>query len=122
MAVKMWLPSLKVGGRPLPPSPPGSAFPGRRQMAFNLQAVVPRWRPISCGAVGSRQLAPSGLVPGGNVFDCGGVCQHGGDGAGPDGVCIFFSRVYDAKCLDLVVIFYLFWSSLYFATVVNESF
>ena len=102
-----WPPSQMVEGRPLPPSSSATVLSDRRRMAINNLLV---WRPLFFDAAGSRRLAPSGLVPGGDAFDYSGVCQHGGYGAGPDGVCIFFSRVYDAKCLDLVVIFYFFWS------------
>ena len=124
MAVDLWPPSLMVEGRLLPPSPPVTALSGRRQTVnINLQAVVPIWRPFCSGAVGSRRLAPSGLVPGGVASGCAVACRCGGDGAGPDGFSFSSSRVRGANCLDLAVIFNFLESFMYGgAAAINISF
>lgn len=85
--VRLWLPSLPVEGRPLPPPLPVAAFSDRRlKEMFNLRAAMPSRRPLSSSTVSSRCLAPSGSVPGGEVLDCAAACCCGGRGAGPDGV------------------------------------
>ena len=97
MAVEMWPSFLMVEGQPLPPSPPGSALSGWLQMAnINFPAVVPRWRPFSSGAVGSRRVAPSCLVLGGIASGYAVACRCSGDGAGPDGVSSSSLRVGSA--------------------------
>lgn len=101
--------SKTAEGRPLPPSSSTAVLSGRRlKVKNNLQAAMPRRRPLSSSTVGSRRLAPSGSVPGGVVLGCTAKRRCGGDGAGPDGVFNFNSRVLGAKSLGLFVISYLF--------------
>ena len=105
----VWLPSLKVEGRPLHPSSSGAVFPGRRlKVKINLRADVPTWRPTDSGVVGSQHLTPSGSIPGGDVLGCTGVSCRGGEGAGLDGVSPVCCRVTYAYCKGLCVIFSFF--------------
>jgi hypothetical protein len=101
------LPLLMVERRPLPPSSSATALSGRRlQVIIYLQAVVPFRRPCCSSSVGSRYVEPSGLVPGVDVVGRAVVLRQGGEGAGPDCFHLFTStRVLNAKCKDLCVIF-----------------
>ena len=100
-----------VKGRPLPPRLSATVSPDRRlqAMMFNLRAVVLRWRPLCSSTAGSRCIVPTGRIPGGDVVDCAMVFHRGGEGAGPYCVLQIISRVLGENCVDLVVIFYLFW-------------
>jgi hypothetical protein len=120
-----WLLYLMVVRRLLPPPSSASIFFGRRMKANNnLQAAMPRWRPLCSSSVRSRRLTPSGLVPGGDSFGRAVMLRCGEKGAGPDCVPKFRSRVLYAKYLDLFVIFYFSWScmSMYHHLWMNESF
>ena len=122
MAVDLRLPLNMVERRPLPPLASASATSGRRfKVMLNLLAFVPSWRPFSSAAAGSRYLTPSGFIPSGDVLGGDELLRCGGDGAGPDSTSPSF-RVRSANCLNLLVIFYFLWSSLYNATVINERF
>lgn len=77
------LPPLMVERRPLLPLPSATIFSGRRrQVVFNLQAV-PR-RPRCSSTACSRCIAPSGLVPSGDVVGRAAMLTGGGKGAGLD--------------------------------------
>jgi hypothetical protein len=94
-------PSTMVEGRPLPPPSAASIHSGRRLMAmFNLQAAMPTRRPLCSSTAGSRHPAPSGLV------DYVVSRSFAGEGAGPDGVSFSSFRVFSAKSVDLIVLFY----------------
>jgi hypothetical protein len=123
-AVFLRLPTILVEGRPLPPSSTATVSSGwRLQVKINLQAVIPKWRPLCTGSVGSRCLSPSGHVPGGELLDCAVMCSSGGVGAGPDCFSFLSSRVLSIKRLDLSVIFFPPGALLVFvASLLNESF
>jgi hypothetical protein len=71
MAALLWLPSKMVERQPVSPSSSSLVLSGRRlQVKYNLQADMPRRRPLCSGTVRSRRLAPSGSIPGGVVFGC----------------------------------------------------
>jgi hypothetical protein len=100
------LPLLMVERRPLPPSSSATALSGRRlQVIIYLQAVVPIRKPCCSSSVGSRCVEPSGLVPSVDVVDRAVALRQGGEGAGPDCFHLFTSRVLNAKCKDLCVMF-----------------
>lgn len=124
MAAFLRLPSKMVKGRPLPPSSSATVLSGRRLKAKNnLQAAMPRWRPLCSGTVSSRCFAPSGSIPGGGAFGCAVVLRRGGEGAGPDGVSRSRSRVLCLYCQDLFVISTFNGPScICCATALNESF
>lgn len=83
-------------GRPLPPLSLTTKFYCWRDVLFNLQALVPKWRPSNSDAVCSCRCTPSGLVPGGVVVDRARLLRQdsGGEGArrrpGLDCFFIFF--------------------------------
>lgn len=102
-----WLPSLLVEGRPLPLSSSATNSSGRRLKALhNLQALMPTRRPSGFGTASSRRSVPSGHVPGDEAVGCASRLHRGGDGAGPDCIFQFRSRVFCANCKDLGVLFY----------------
>jgi hypothetical protein len=70
-------------GRPLPPLSLTTKFYCWRDVLFNLQALVPKWRPSNSDAVCSCHCTPSGLVPGGVVVDRARLLRQdsGGEGA-----------------------------------------
>ena len=99
--------SFKMVERRLPPpSSSATAFSGRRfKDSFNLLAVLPFWRPFSFDVVGSHLFVPSGFVPGDAEVDSIKLCScHTGEGAGPNCVPHFLSRVFYANCKGLVSI------------------
>lgn len=97
------LPPLMVERRPLLPLPSATIFSGRRrQVVFNLQAV-PR-RPRCSSTACSRCIAPSGLVPSGDVVGRAAMLTGGGKGAGLDCFPQNLIRVICAKCKDLSVL------------------
>ena len=93
-------------GRPLLPLTSGTVSPGRSlKVIINLLAVVPLWRPLRLDAARSRLLVPSGVVPGDIVVGCVEFkCWSAGDGAGPDCVPLFLSKVRCANSKGWVVI------------------
>ena len=100
--------SFMAEGRPLLPSTSGTVSPGRSlKVIFNLQAVVPLWRPLRLDAACSRLFVPSGVVPGDIEVGCGEFKSwSAGDGAVPDCVPPFLFKVRSANCKGWVVIFY----------------
>jgi hypothetical protein len=75
---------------------------------INLQASMPRRRPSSNIVVGSSCYAPSGYVLCCVVLDYAVMNRCGGNEAGPDGVSSIIFWVLCAKCLDLIVISFIF--------------
>jgi hypothetical protein len=59
-------------------------------------------------SVSSRRLAPSGVLPVGEVPDCTTMRRSGGDGGGPDRVFTFPSKVLSAECMDFFCNVFLF--------------
>jgi len=119
----LWLPSSMVEGRPLPPLSPVAASSGRRLKEINnLQASMPSRRPLYSGTASSRRSVPSGSVPGDMAVGCAAMRLHGGEGAGPDCVFGFRSRVLCAKCKGLVLFSYFLVALIVICnfTVVNE--
>jgi hypothetical protein len=119
-----WLLSNMVERRLLPHFSSASVLSSRRlKMKTNLQAAMPRWRPLRSSAVGSRCLAPSGSVPGGDVLGCAATRQCGGEGAGLDGFFRSTFRVLSAKRSGLVVTFHFLWVlCVNVVPLLNESF
>ena len=99
-------PYTMAEGQPLLPLTSGTVSPGRSlKVIINLLAVVPLWRPLRLDAARSRLLVPSGIVPGDIVVGCVEFkCWSAGDGAGPDCVPLFLSKVRCANSKGWVVI------------------
>jgi hypothetical protein len=86
------------------PLHPRATATGRPLGNNNLrQALMPTRRISSVVGVSSHLCAPSGFVPGGVEVNSGELCR-GEEGAVPDRVSLFYSRVLSAICKDQVVI------------------
>ena len=82
---------------------------------------MPLRRPLSSDAASSRLPVPSGLFPGDVEVGCV-EFQRVGEGAGPNCVPLYFSRVLDAKYkgLDVISVFSTDLSVRYISSVEHE--
>jgi hypothetical protein len=78
------------------------------QAIFNIQALMPLWRPFVSRAASSRLTAPSGFVPDDCEVEYTARWMSGGKGASLDCFFVVSSKVPSAKCKDLSIILFFF--------------